>query len=59
MPDNKAKRGGMDAKRISTKEDYEVAYWCDKFCVNKAQLLAAVDQVGDLAADVEKFFAER
>ncbi|PCD02206.1 DUF3606 domain-containing protein [Sphingomonas spermidinifaciens] len=36
-------------------EDYEVAYWTDKFGVSRERLQQAVDTVGDGAAAVEEW----
>lgn len=55
MADDLNNRGPADRKRISLTEDWEVRYWCKKFGVNAAQLRAAVDQVGHMAADVGRF----
>ena len=54
MADNKTLRGPQDSSRIAMGEDYEVAYWTDKFGVSEDQLQQAVDAVGNSADAVEK-----
>lgn len=54
MSDNKTMRAPQDASRIAMGEDYEVAYWTDKFGVNRERLQQAVDAVGNSADAVEK-----
>jgi hypothetical protein len=46
MADNKTLRGPQDSSRIAMGEDYEVAYWTDKFGVSQDKLQQAVDQYG-------------
>ena len=50
--DDKTKRGGQDRTRIDVSQDYELRDWAEKFGVSKEQLKAAVQAVGDRAADV-------
>lgn len=54
MADNKTLRSPKDASRIALGEDYEVAYWTDKFGVSKDDLREAVHAVGNSAAAVEQ-----
>jgi hypothetical protein len=54
MADNKTLRGPQDSSRIAMGEDYEVAYWTDKFGVSQDKLQQAVDAVGNSADAVEK-----
>lgn len=54
MPDDKTKTRPQDALRINRNEAYEVNWWCDKFGCTKEQLLACIDRVGVMAADVQK-----
>ena len=54
MADDKKNTGPADDKRINVHEDYEVTYWTKKFGCTKAQLVAAVNAVGVMAADVQK-----
>ncbi len=55
MADDKTLRGPRDSSRIAMGEDYEVAYWTDKFCVSRERLQAAVDAVGNSAGAVEHY----
>ena len=55
MPDDKTKTGGQDRIRIATGAPYEVRDWARKFAVTEQQLLDAVRNVGDAAADVEAY----
>lgn len=57
MSDDKSKKGPQDRSRISTSEDYEVRYWCEKFGVTADELKAAVKKVGNSAAAVERELA--
>jgi Protein of unknown function (DUF3606). len=54
MADDTGKRGPADRTRVNIHEAYEVEYWCGKFGCSKAELIAAVQKVGVMAADVEK-----
>ncbi len=54
MADNKSLRSPQDSSRIAMGEDYEVAYWTDKFGVSREQLQRAVDAVGNSADAVER-----
>ena len=54
MADDKTKTGTLDAVRINVNEDYERRYWSKKFGVTMEELVAAVDAVGPLAADVQR-----
>lgn len=54
MPDDKNIRGPADAARINIHEDYEIRYWTNKFGCTKAQLVACVQRVGVMAADVKR-----
>jgi hypothetical protein len=58
MSDNKNFRGPADAARISIHEDYEVRYWTNKFGCTKEQLIACVQRVGVVAADVKRCFGK-
>ncbi|AOF96705.1 DUF3606 domain-containing protein [Sphingobium sp. RAC03] len=53
MADDKTLRSPADSSRIAMGEDYEVAYWTDKFGVDRAALQKAVDAVGNSASAVE------
>lgn len=54
MADDRTLRSPQDRTRIAMSEDYEVAYWTDKFGVNREELQRAVDAVGNSAAAVEE-----
>ena len=54
MSDDLTKTKPLDASRINVNEPYEVNYWCDKFNVTKATLLAAVKAVGTSSEAVKK-----
>ena len=58
MADDKTKTGTLDAVRINVNEDYERRYWSKKFGVTMEELVAAVDAVGPLAADVQRELAK-
>lgn len=53
MADNKTLRAPQDSSRIAMGEDYEVAYWTDKFGISRDQLQQAVDAVGNSASAVK------
>lgn len=53
MADDKTKTGGQDRERIDVNEDYELRSWAKKFDTTPEQIKAAVQAVGDRAADVE------
>ena len=53
MAEGTAKTGPQDADRVNVYDESEVEYWSRKFGVAPAQLLAAVEKVGDLARRVE------
>jgi hypothetical protein len=59
MADDKTIRGPQDRKLIALDEDYEVAYWTEKFDVSKDELAAAVKSVGHSADAVERYFESR
>lgn len=54
MTDDKTMRAPQDASRIALGEDYEVAYWTDKFGVSRDRLEQAVKAVGNSASAVER-----
>jgi len=53
MADNTKLRGRQDRNRINVNEDYELQDWSKKFGVTAEELRKAVQQVGDVAKDVE------
>ncbi|RDE07095.1 DUF3606 domain-containing protein [Sphingomonas aracearum] len=55
--DNPAVRGARDAAHIALSQAHEVAYWTKKFGVDRAQLQAAIDQVGHGTRAVKAYFA--
>lgn len=59
MPDDRNIRGPEDGKLISIKEDHEVAYWCEEFGVERAELLNAVKHVGVSARAVRIYLQEK
>ena len=52
MTYDRTKRGPQDSNRINIHEDYELQYWSKKFGVTPEELIAAVDAVGPMTADV-------
>ncbi len=52
MADDKTLRSPQDSSRIAMGEDYEVAYWTDKFGVSREELADAVKAVGNSAEAV-------
>lgn len=58
MADDKTKKVA-DAKRISLKEDYEIAYWTKKFGVSAQKLADAIKVAGPMAKDVEAYFKDK
>ena len=59
MSDDKTKRAPQDSSRVAMGEDYEVAYWTDRFGCSREQLQKAVDAVGNSAAAVEQYLNGR
>jgi len=58
MGDNLSLRRPQDSSRVNVNEDWEVRYWCDKWNVTKAQLIAAVKAVGVSATAVAKYLGK-
>jgi len=56
VSDNKTLRAPQDSSRVAMGEDYEVAYWTDKFGVSRERLQEAVDAVGNGAGAIEAYF---
>ena len=52
--DNLNLKKPQDASKVNVHEDWEVRYWCSKWNVTKAQLVAAVNAVGVSAVAVAK-----
>jgi hypothetical protein len=59
MPDDKNKTGKADDSRINVNEAYEVKYWSDKFGCSEEQLRQAVQAVGPMVNDVEKYLKKK
>ena len=59
MADDKSKTGNPDRQRINTSEPYEVRDWAKKFGVTEDMLRTAVVQVGNQAADVERYLKDK
>jgi hypothetical protein len=55
LADDKSKTGNPDRLRINTNEDYELRDWAKKFGVSEDMVRTAVVQVGNVAADVERY----
>jgi hypothetical protein len=55
MPDDKAKRGGQDRKRINVNEDYELRDWSERLGVPPGAVREAVAKVGDDAQKVRDY----
>lgn len=59
MPDDLAVTGPEDGRTININQDHEVRYWCKKFSrsfkCEKNHLQNAVDEVGNLARDVDRW----
>ena len=55
MPDDKNKTGKADDLRINVNEAYELNYWSKKFGCSEAELKKAVQAVGPMVKDVEKY----
>jgi hypothetical protein len=55
MADDKSDRGPQDRSRVNVHEDYEVAYWTDKWGVTASKLREAVVAVGVSADAVEQY----
>jgi hypothetical protein len=54
MADDRTLRGPQDRQRINMSEDYEVAYWTQKWGINRDQLVEAVRKAGPMSAAVAK-----
>jgi hypothetical protein len=55
MADDLSKRGPQDRDRINVHEQWEANYWSKKFGVSKEKLSEAVQKVGVMVKDVEKY----
>ncbi|WP_456312362.1 DUF3606 domain-containing protein [Pseudomonas shirazensis] len=60
MSNDLDKKGFQKRLRINTNENYEVAYWTNKFGVTKEQLEEAIDAAeSNLASEVQKALSIR
>ena len=59
MPDDLKKKRPQDAKRINLSQPHEVRYWCKRFNCSELELRQAVNAVGDSAALVGAYLADR
>lgn len=57
MADDKTVRAPQDSSRVAMGEDYEVAYWTDKFGVSRDRLQEAVNAVGNSADAIKAYLA--
>jgi hypothetical protein len=55
MPDDLSNRGPRDRDGINVNEQWEVNYWTKKFGVSKEQLQEAIQKVGVMVKDVQKY----
>jgi hypothetical protein len=58
MADDRTQRGSQDRLRINMSEDYEVAYWSQKWGISRQELAAAVTKAGPMAAAVAKLLGK-
>jgi len=54
MADDLRNRGNQDRSRVNINEKWEVEYWTKKWGVTRAQLVAAVKEVGVSVAALAK-----
>ena len=59
MSDDKSKRAPADRSKISLSDDYEVRYWTNALGVDKQELTAAVQAVGNSADRVKQYMKKR
>jgi len=59
MSDDKSNRGPADRSKISLSDEYEVRYWTNAFGVDKQELTAAVQAVGNSADRVKQYLKKR
>lgn len=59
MSDDLRNRGPRDRARVNVHEPWEVEYWTKKFGCTAAQLAQAVNVVGVMAVDVERYLKKR
>lgn len=54
MADDRTKRGSQDRVRINMSEEYEVAYWSEKWHISREQLAAAMNKAGPMVSAVAR-----
>jgi hypothetical protein len=59
MSDDKGIRGPADRSKISLSDEYEVRYWTNTLGVDKQELTAAVQAVGNSAERVKQYLKKR
>jgi len=59
MSDDKGKRGPADRSKISLSDEYEVRYWTNALGVDKQELTAAVQAVGNSSERVKQYLKKR
>jgi hypothetical protein len=59
MADDTSKQGPADRIRVNVHEPYELRYWTTKFHCSEEQLVDAVEHVGVMAKDVERYLDKR
>ena len=59
MSDDKGMRGPADRSKISLSDEYEVRYWTTTLGVDKQELTAAVQAVGNSAERVKQYLKKR
>ena len=59
MPDNLTKRHPEDSAKINRNQPYELDAWTKILGCSKEKLLAAIDRVGPIVSDVEKYLAQK
>lgn len=57
--DNLERAGPADRVRVNVNETRECEWWCKTWNVAEARLREAVEEVGDMSADVAKYLSER
>jgi hypothetical protein len=55
MADDLSKHKPQDASRISLREAWEVRYWTEKLGITKAELIDAVEEVGNSVKAVTEY----
>jgi hypothetical protein len=58
MADDTSKTGNPDRQRINISQPHELRDWAEKFGVSEDMVRTAVVQVGNQAADVERYLRD-